>query len=90
MNTNFRYPRLRHPRGTSLLGFPLVAGLLLVPLLSQSQTLFGSGGLSNTAPSTSNLAFGFNALFSNTTGYYNTANGFQALMSNTSRFLQHG
>src|SRR5438105_1970037 len=61
----------------------LVCALLLVPLATQEQTFFGSGGLTNTAPNENNVALGYEALASITTGYDNTANGAGALYSNS-------
>ena len=79
MNTD-----LRKSLHTGWFQATLVSALLLVPLVSQAQsTFFGSGGASNTAPDTDNLAFGYQALFSNTTGSYNTAQGLYSLLSNT-------
>ena len=73
------YTPLRKSFSTHWLQSTLAAALFLVPLASQADTFFGSGGLSNSATSTSNLAFGYQALFSNTSGNSNTATGDSAL-----------
>src|SRR5579871_412203 len=78
----------------------VMAALLLVPMVSQAQTIFGSGGDTNSVPAVNNFAFGFNALknnvgsdntalgysalYLNTVGSYNTATGFNALNTNAS------
>jgi hypothetical protein len=55
-------------------------------MVSHAQVLFGSGGSTNTAPYSTNLAFGAAALASNTMGLYNTAIGVEALRSNNTGF----
>jgi hypothetical protein len=77
MNTGFRTSRF-----AGLFQATLVSLLLLPPMVSRAQVLFGSGGTVNTAPFAPNLAFGFEALLSNTTGGGNTAIGFATLLSN--------
>ena len=78
MHTDFRAPRW-----SGLLRPVLASALLLMPLFSHAQTLFASGGTSNTAPNLVNQAFGYQALFANTTGGANTASGYYALFANT-------
>ncbi len=72
----------RQPFWSGLLQAALVSALLVVPLISHEQTFFASGGSTNSATRTSNVALGYQALNSNNIGYDNTASGFQALLSN--------
>lgn len=76
------HTELRPSRRLSLLPSVLASTLLLMPLLSRAQTLFGTGGSTNTAPFANNLAFGYRAL-ANSTGSQNTANGYNSLFYNT-------
>jgi hypothetical protein len=77
MNAGFR-----NSRSAGLFQATLVSTLVLLPMVSHAQVFFGSGGSTNTAPTSTNLAFGAATLASNTTGLYNTAIGVEALRSN--------
>jgi len=83
---------------TLLLRGAFASSLLLATLPTSAQTFFGSGGVTNTATATENVAFGYgvlsskkgfntaiggNALHTNTTGAQNTANGYVSLYKNT-------
>src|SRR5437016_1128997 len=77
---------LRSSLSAGLFQAALVCGLLLMPLATQEQTFFGSGGATNTATNATNVALGYQALRFNTTGFDNTANGYRSLFLNTTGF----
>jgi len=81
MNTRFHNPLF-----ASMFQTALASALFLMPMMSEAQTFFGSGGTTNTATNTPNLAFGYEALFSNTTGTMNAAYGAYNLYYNTTGY----
>jgi hypothetical protein len=74
---------VRKPLSMGLFQAALMCVLLLGLIVANAQTFFGSGGSTNSATNTSNVALGYEALFSNTSGIANTALGYKALFANS-------